>query len=288
VVVVILTAATVAASCRDPASTSVSRGSPDAATTLPTAAARGALDERCLVGTDAPNLSTLAGTSSGTVGATLRTKTQDQAPAPQNRGFLGGALPTTNSRSTVSSSARAREWPPRRLSPPPLRSPKPSRRSPKPSRRSPVPLRCARPPLLTAWRQVSLRPLRALAPLPPLRPSATGVGDSISRGGELAPHRSNPSPSTTTTNSLGSPGERAPAAHAVGTPRSVAPGAPTAGSSSPSCVCVNTKNWYRKGTDLWAEFGKEAPFGRKISSKDSVKIFAVGSTPSFGKRTVCA
>jgi hypothetical protein len=52
--------------------------------------------------------------------------------------------------------------------------------------------------------------------------------------------------------------------------------------------CVNTKNWYRKGTDLWAEFGKEMPFRRKISSKDSVKILAVGSASSFGKRTVCA
>jgi hypothetical protein len=51
---------------------------------------------------------------------------------------------------------------------------------------------------------------------------------------------------------------------------------------------VNTKNWYRKGTDLWAEFGREAPFDRKFSSKDSVKILAVGSTPSFGRRAVCA
>jgi hypothetical protein len=51
---------------------------------------------------------------------------------------------------------------------------------------------------------------------------------------------------------------------------------------------VNTKNWYRKGTDLWAEFGKEAPFDRKFSSKDSVKILAVGSAPSFGRRAVCA
>jgi hypothetical protein len=50
---------------------------------------------------------------------------------------------------------------------------------------------------------------------------------------------------------------------------------------------VNTKNWYRKGTDLWAEFGKEAPFGRKFSSKDSVKILAVGSTPLFSRRAVC-
>jgi hypothetical protein len=26
---------------------------------------------------------------------------------------------------------------------------------------------------------------------------------------------------------------------------------------------VNTENWYRKGTDLWAEFGNKMPFGRK-------------------------
>jgi hypothetical protein len=49
---------------------------------------------------------------------------------------------------------------------------------------------------------------------------------------------------------------------------------------------VNTKNWYRKETDLWAEFGKETPFGRKFSSKHSVKVPAVGSTPSFGRRAV--
>jgi hypothetical protein len=51
---------------------------------------------------------------------------------------------------------------------------------------------------------------------------------------------------------------------------------------------VNTRNWYRKGTDLWDEFGKEMSLGRKISSKDSVKILAVRNTPSFGRRTVCA
>jgi hypothetical protein len=49
-------------------------------------------------------------------------------------------------------------------------------------------------------------------------------------------------------------------------------------------VYVNTKNWYRKKTDLWAKFGKEMPFDRKISSKDSVEILAVGNTPSFGKK----
>jgi hypothetical protein len=26
---------------------------------------------------------------------------------------------------------------------------------------------------------------------------------------------------------------------------------------------VNTKNWYGKETDLWAEFGNEMPFDRK-------------------------
>jgi uncharacterized protein (DUF488 family) len=49
---------------------------------------------------------------------------------------------------------------------------------------------------------------------------------------------------------------------------------------------VNTKNWYRKETDLWAEFGTEMPFGRKFSSKHLVKVPAVGSTPSFGRRIV--
>jgi hypothetical protein len=39
---------------------------------------------------------------------------------------------------------------------------------------------------------------------------------------------------------------------------------------------------------LWAEFGKEAPFGGKFSSKGSVKILAVSSEPSFGRRAVCA
>jgi hypothetical protein len=49
---------------------------------------------------------------------------------------------------------------------------------------------------------------------------------------------------------------------------------------------VNTENWYGKETDLWAEFGKETPFGRKFSSKHWVKVPAVGSTPSFDRRDV--
>jgi hypothetical protein len=49
---------------------------------------------------------------------------------------------------------------------------------------------------------------------------------------------------------------------------------------------VNTKNWYREETDMWAEFGRRAPFGRRFSSKYSVEAFAVGSTSSFGRRAV--
>jgi hypothetical protein len=49
---------------------------------------------------------------------------------------------------------------------------------------------------------------------------------------------------------------------------------------------VNTKNWYRKETDLWAEFGRRVPFGKMFSSKHSVKTSAVGSMSSFGRRAV--
>jgi hypothetical protein len=49
---------------------------------------------------------------------------------------------------------------------------------------------------------------------------------------------------------------------------------------------VNTKNWYREETDMWAEFGRRAPFGRRFSSKHLVEASAVGSTSSFGRRIV--
>jgi hypothetical protein len=47
---------------------------------------------------------------------------------------------------------------------------------------------------------------------------------------------------------------------------------------------VNTKNWYREETDLWAEFGRRAPFGKRFSSKHSVNASTVGSTSSFDRR----
>jgi hypothetical protein len=30
---------------------------------------------------------------------------------------------------------------------------------------------------------------------------------------------------------------------------------------------VNTKNWYNEETDMWAEFGRRAPFGRRLFFK---------------------
>jgi hypothetical protein len=49
---------------------------------------------------------------------------------------------------------------------------------------------------------------------------------------------------------------------------------------------VNTKNWYGEETDMWAEFGRRASFGRRFSSQHSVEASAVGSTSSFGRRIV--
>jgi hypothetical protein len=49
---------------------------------------------------------------------------------------------------------------------------------------------------------------------------------------------------------------------------------------------VNPKNCYMKETDMWAEFGRGVPFGRRFPSTHSVKALAVGSASSFGKRAV--
>jgi hypothetical protein len=73
-------AATVAATAAansycDPAASTALRGGSLAATAL--SAALDALDERRLVGTDVPNLSTLAGARSGMIGAALSTRRQE-------------------------------------------------------------------------------------------------------------------------------------------------------------------------------------------------------------------
>jgi hypothetical protein len=43
-----------------------------------------------------------------------------------------------------------------------------------------------------------------------------------------------------------------------------------------------------KGLTCGPKFGNEAPFCRRLASKDSVKKLAVGNTPSFGRRAVYA
>jgi hypothetical protein len=76
----------------DPTSTTTATlrdGSPVVAA-LP--AARGALDERRLVGTDASDLSALAGASAGTVGATLRTQKQKTELQTLETKTSGGAI----------------------------------------------------------------------------------------------------------------------------------------------------------------------------------------------------
>jgi hypothetical protein len=52
---------------------------------------------------------------------------------------------------------------------------------------------------------------------------------------------------------------------------------------------VNTKTWYRKESDLWAQLGEEirSEEGRFLQ-KDSAEELAVGSLLPFGKGTVCA
>jgi hypothetical protein len=68
--------AATASSCCGPKATAVSSG--DSPVTAVLAAASGALNERCLVITGAPDLSALAGARAGTIDVTLRTKKKIQ------------------------------------------------------------------------------------------------------------------------------------------------------------------------------------------------------------------
>jgi hypothetical protein len=88
-------AAAAAASCCDPLATAVPRGGSRVVVAL--RATRGALDKRRLVGTDASDLSALAGARAGTVDATLRTKKHKVELQPlKNRGTWGeNCLPQT-------------------------------------------------------------------------------------------------------------------------------------------------------------------------------------------------
>jgi hypothetical protein len=53
-------------------------------------------------------------------------------------------------------------------------------------------------------------------------------------------------------------------------------------------VCVNTKKWYWRKADLWAELGDEYhSAGKRSPQMNRQRMLAVGSAPSFGKGTVC-
>jgi hypothetical protein len=52
---------------------------------------------------------------------------------------------------------------------------------------------------------------------------------------------------------------------------------------------VNTKIWYRKESDLWAQLDEKIrPEEGRLLQKDSAEELAVGSLLPFGKRTVRA
>jgi hypothetical protein len=198
-------------------------------------AARGALDERRLVGTTASDLNTLAGARGGTVGATLRTRRRrNQTPASRRHDVWGSArLPQGGE------------------APLPLpwglgRRCGCSRRC---HRRTPSRLRGARWHLsgtrrhLRGARRFShglpgdgrscARPKRCL--LGRLRGSGRGGAGSHLSGRARPPLL--PSSSSSSDDEYSEvTGEDSLAAHAAGTPHSSAPGAPVAGSSSPSCV----------------------------------------------------
>jgi hypothetical protein len=52
---------------------------------------------------------------------------------------------------------------------------------------------------------------------------------------------------------------------------------------------VNTKIWYMKESDLWAQLGEKIRLEEgRFLQKDSAEGLAVGSLLPFGKGTVCA
>jgi hypothetical protein len=54
-------------------------------------------------------------------------------------------------------------------------------------------------------------------------------------------------------------------------------------------LCVNTKIWYRKECDLWAQLGEKIRLEEgRFLQKDSAEKLAVGNLLPFSKGTVCA
>jgi hypothetical protein len=223
-VTVVLTAAATVAPCCGSVATAMLRGGSPVVAALP--AARGALDERCLMGTDASDLSALAGASVGAVSATLRTRKQKTELQPLEAGTSGGAT------------AYLKVEKPRFLF---LEGLADAAMAPVTVATTLLDASAARTGA-SAARAVSStdRPVAgASAPTTGARSSAalTTLGD----GRGIPPLGGSPPPITLLFFLLlrrvlrGRRGEGgAPAAHAACTPRSAAPGAPATGCSSPS------------------------------------------------------
>jgi hypothetical protein len=177
------------------------------------------------VGTDAFDLSALAGTRGGMVGATLRTRKQkDRTPASRGRGvwraiaylkvekphflFLEGSTGAVAAADTAT-----------------VALPDAS------AARAGTSAACAAPSVDRPVTGASAPALGACCSAASTTLGEGGAGSHLSGGPLFLPPLPLPTMSTPT-----SPGEKVPAAHTTGIPRPFVLGAPTAGSSAPSCA----------------------------------------------------
>jgi hypothetical protein len=184
-------------------------------------------------------------------------------PRPSDTRLLERQLHTSRRRRPVSSSSRSppTSWarparPPPRLQPPPPHA-QVLLRARAPPRRALAPLRLAPPLSQTARWQAPLRPPQAMVLPPPELAPVTGVQAPTYRG-EPVPYLLPPLPPLPrpTTSTPLSPTRRVPAARAVGTPRSSAPGAPVAARCTPSCgppapALAVASRARARGTEAW-------------------------------------
>jgi hypothetical protein len=113
-----------------------------------------------------------------------------------------------------------------------------------------------------------------------LRGSSEGAQAPTSRG-ELVPYHFLPPLPPPPTSLLKSPREKVPTTHAVGTPRLAAPGAPAAGSSSPSCAPpapVPAAALRARGLGAWA--GWTARRSRSPAAKEERRVRPRRHAPS--------
>jgi hypothetical protein len=199
-----------ATSCCDPAALAAPLGGSLAVAALSTAF--DALDERRLVGTDVPDLSTLAGARSGTIGAALSTRRQEfelrpfeTQPSEEATAYLKLEKPRFLFLEGSADAVVAAD------------------------------VATAALPDTSVDRLVVGAPAPAPGACSSAASAALGDGDAGSHlSGGPAPHHSLPLLPFPMTSTPRSPGERVPTACAAGTPHPSVPGAPAAGSFAPS------------------------------------------------------